>query len=137
MQRPSRVSTFNMDNSREGLVKYIADCELPISIGVHPSHMEYMKLHEPNYRAVSRHTTRRDIIKYYNKRKAALTIEIKNGSFCVALTSDIWHGKASDDYITVVAHFIDTNWFLHKKVIGFPRVDRHNSETILNRIMAV
>ena len=65
----SHVSSFDLDASRQDLVGYIVDCELPISIGVHPGHIEYMKKHNPNYRHVSRYTTRRDIIKYYNKKK--------------------------------------------------------------------
>ena len=47
----------------------------------------------------------------------------------MALTSDIRTGKASDDYITVVAHFIDSNWVMHKKLINFPRIDRHNCDS--------
>jgi hypothetical protein len=30
----------------------------------------------------------------------------------VALTSDIWSGNAKEDYISVVAHYVNTDWEL-------------------------
>ena len=50
----------------------------------------------------------RDLIKLYNERVLKLIESFKSVS-SVALTSDIWNGKAKEDYISVVAHFVNSN----------------------------
>ena len=32
----------------------------------------------------------------------------------IFLTSDIWSGNAKDDYISVVAHYVNADWELKK-----------------------
>jgi hypothetical protein len=34
----------------------------------------------------------------------------KNDVGSVCLTSDIWSGKAKEDYLSVVAHFVNSKW---------------------------
>ena len=47
----------------------------------------------------------------------------------VALTSDIWSGNAKEDYISVVAHYVNTDWELQKRVIGLRLIeDKYSSE---------
>ena len=35
---------------------------------------------------------------------------LKSSVSSVALTSDIWSGKAKEDYISVVAHYVSFDW---------------------------
>ena len=35
------------------------------------------------------------------------------------MTSDIWTSCRDDPYACVTSHYIDSNWELHKKVLGF------------------
>jgi hypothetical protein len=55
--------------------------------------------------------------KLYNERVLKL-IESFQSVSSVALTSDIWNVKAKEDYISVVAHFLNSNWELEKRLIG-------------------
>jgi hypothetical protein len=32
----------------------------------------------------------------------------------IAITSDIWNGNAKEDYLSVVAHFVNSDWELEK-----------------------
>jgi hypothetical protein len=41
----------------------------------------------------------------------------------VALTSDIWSGKAKEDYISVVAHYVNSNWGLEKRLLGLRLIE--------------
>jgi hypothetical protein len=59
-------------------------------------------------------------------------------SSSVSLTSDIWSGNAKEDYISVVAHFVSTDWKLQKRVVGFRLIEvKHSSENIAERIASV
>ena len=56
----------------------------------------------------------------------------------VALTSDIWSGNAKKDYISVVAHYVNADWELQKKVIGLRLIEiKHSGENIAERIATV
>jgi hypothetical protein len=56
----------------------------------------------------------------------------------VALTSDIWSGNAKEDYISVVAHFVNVDWLLEKRVIGMRLIDvSHSGSNIAERVATV
>jgi hypothetical protein len=56
----------------------------------------------------------------------------------VSLTYDIWSGNAKEDYISVVAHYVSTDWELQKKVVGFRLIEvKHSGENIADRISSV
>jgi hypothetical protein len=63
---------------------------------------------------VSRQTTARDMVKFYNERMVNLIGTFKNDVGSVCLTSEIWSGKAKDDYLSVVAHFVNSKWELEQ-----------------------
>ena len=86
-----------------------ASANMPISLGEHPARIEYVRSLVPDYQPVTRNTIRSDLEKYYRKRRAALLKELENGTFNVAFTSDIWSGRAREDYISVVIHYLDND----------------------------
>ena len=57
---------------------------------------------------------RNDVVNYYNRRKADRIEEFHKGSFCIVLTSDVWTERSSEDYISVVTHYVDDEWKLQK-----------------------
>jgi hypothetical protein len=59
------------------------------------------------FHAVSRTTTTKDFVKVFDQRRILLLDCLKNSISCVALTSNIWSGNAKEDYISVVAHFVN------------------------------
>jgi hypothetical protein len=48
----------------------------------------------------------------------------------VCLTTDCWTSQQQDGYMTVTASFIDDNWRMHKKVIGFFMVKGNKGDDI-------
>lgn len=58
--------------------------------------------------------------------------------FSIALTVYIWSGNAKEDYIIVVAHFVNTNWELNKSMIGSKLVQvSHDGVSIAEHIASV
>jgi hypothetical protein len=56
----------------------------------------------------------------------------------ICLTSDIWSGNAKEDYIIVVAHFVNVDWELKKFMVCFKLIQvSHNSVNIAERIACV
>ena len=56
----------------------------------------------------------------------------------VALASNIWSGNAKEDYLSVVAHFVNSDWQLEKRILAMRLIDcSHSGNNIAERIYAV
>ena len=100
---------------------------------------EYIvRAHNPRFVNLSRQTTTRDIAKLFIERRDVLKNSVLSAASSVALTSDIWCGNTKEDYISVVAHYVNADWELQKKVIGLRLIEvSHSGENIASRIAAV
>jgi hypothetical protein len=113
------------------LCRLIARLDLPISFGESDAFQEYIThAHNPRFIKSSRQTTARDLIILFNDRAGQL-IEVLKYVSSVALTSDIWSGKAKEDYISVVAHFVNCDWCLEKRLLGLRPIEvAHTGEEL-------
>jgi len=116
----------------------IVDCA--ISISEFDAFQDYIRnAHNPTFVIVSRQTTTRDLEKYFTEHKSKLIETLSSFVVnCVCLISDIWSGNTKEDYLSVVAHFINSNWQLEKRVLGFVLIEvSHNGQNIVDRIAFV
>lgn len=126
--------------ARTQLVRLLARLDVPVSLGESYAFEDYIRTaHNPKFVSVSRQTTTRDLLKYFNDCKAKLVEIVKSaGVNCVCLTSDIWSGNAKEDYLSVVAHYINSDWQLEKRVLGLRLIDcSHNGQNIADRVASV
>ena len=56
-------------------------------------------------------------------------LEFIPGKIC--LTSDLWSSLATDGYLALMAHYVDVNWVLQKRIINFRHVPPPHSDAIL------
>ncbi|KAK3204308.1 hypothetical protein Dsin_018354 [Dipteronia sinensis] len=135
------VSTwqYDLDLVREQLVLYCAATDQPIGFQENPHFQKLINnAFNPQYVPVSRNTTRSDLIRTFQKRRTELISELQNISFSIALTSDIWSGRSKQDYLCVTGHYVDTQWILQKKLLGFRVMDySHTAQNIHDVIMSV
>jgi hypothetical protein len=102
----------------------IARTDLPISFAKCAAFEEYiMNAHNPRFVKTSRQTIARDLIKLYNECMDKLIETLKNSVSSVSITSDIWSGKAKEDYICVVSHYANSNWELEKRLLGLRPIE--------------
>ncbi|KAL2894962.1 putative AC transposase [Bienertia sinuspersici] len=74
----------------------------------------------PSYKVLSRHTIRRDTLKYYEEERKVVMSDLQNAMGRISFTSDNWRNDhIQDAYICITAHWIDTNWKLQKRIIRF------------------
>jgi len=131
---------YSAEVARVELVRMLARLDLPLMIGETEAFKDYIKTaHNPNFSPVSKQTTGRDLFKYYNEKRDKLMVCLKdNDVSSVAITSDIWSGKAKENYLSVMAHFINADWQLEKRVLGLRLIDvSHNAENIAERVAFV
>jgi hypothetical protein len=118
------------------LCRLICTLDLPLGIGSTAAFECYIKhAHNPRFTDDCRQTT---TVKFYNRSRTSLIDVLKSSVSCVALTSDIWSGNAKEDYISVVAHYVNADWVLEKRVIGMRLIDvSHNGANIADRVKTV
>ncbi|XP_066341187.1 zinc finger BED domain-containing protein DAYSLEEPER-like [Miscanthus floridulus] len=152
LDNASRVQSrlaFNADGSlhnwnydpavaRTELCRLIARLDLPLGFGDTDAFEEYIKSsHNPRFVRSSRRTTTRDLDKLFAERRAMIRNYV-HASASVALTSDIWSGNAKEDYISVVAHYVNADWELQKKIVGLRLIQvKHSGENISASIASV
>ena len=100
--------------ARTELVRLLVRLDVPISMSETDAFEKYIKTaHNPKYVLVSKETTTRDMVKVFTDRKAKLVENLSSSAVnCVCLTYDIWFGNAKEDYFSVVAHYINSDWQL-------------------------
>jgi hypothetical protein len=104
--------------------RLIARTDLPIFFVERDAFEGYIvNAHDPVFVKTSRQTITRDLIKLYNKRMDKLIETLKKFVSSVAITSDIWLGKAKEDYIIVVAQYVNSGWELEKRLLGLRPIE--------------
>jgi hypothetical protein len=124
--------------ARTEMCRLISRLDLPLNFGESPAFEEYIKLsHNPSFKYVTRQTTSRDLVKYYTDRRKVIVDCLLSAS-SIAITSDIWSGNAKEDYLSVVAHYINKDWLLEKRIIGLKLIESaHTGENIADHIFVV
>ncbi|TYH65772.1 hypothetical protein ES332_D06G078200v1 [Gossypium tomentosum] len=101
--RPSTSSTFEFQRTVE-----------------EPGFRYMMRIASPNFKNISRHTTARDVLMYYAKKKDRVKEELTKASGLICLTSDNWKSEHTNgEYICVTTHWVDKDWKLQKRIIRF------------------
>jgi hypothetical protein len=94
--------------ARTELCRLIARLDLPLGIADTDAWDDYIhRAHNPRYVRVSMFTTARDLVKLYNEKLKKLKDDVFLAMSSICLTSDIWSRNAKEDYITIVAHFVN------------------------------
>jgi hypothetical protein len=125
--------------ARKELCILIARLDLPLGIGETQAFEDYIKrAHNPLFQKVSRTTTTRDMAKLFDEQRSVLVKSLLPDASSVSLTSDIWSGNTKEDYISVVAHYVNADWELQKKVIGLRLIEaKHTGANIADCIANV
>jgi hypothetical protein len=91
----------------------IARLDLPLGIDETEAFKDYIvHAHNSAFVKSSRRTTTRDLGKLFNECYDVLKNSMMSTASSVALTSDIWSGNTKEDYINVVAHYVNADWEL-------------------------
>jgi hypothetical protein len=92
------------------LCRLIARLDLSLGIGDTYAFEDYIvHAHNPRFVRSSRRATTRDLGKLFNERRDRIHNCVLPAASSVSLTSDIWSGNAKEDYISVVAHYVNAD----------------------------
>lgn len=84
----------------------------------------------PKYKPPSRTTIARDVLDLYYEEKTKLKCMLLENAQRVSLTTDTSTSIQNINYMVLTAHFIDSNWNLHKRILNFCVIANHRGNTI-------
>ena len=137
-----QVSSISYDGAkgRRAIVKFIASTDQTLGIGSNHHFVQMVRDgFNAIYQPVSRPTATLDLMNLYeHDRKIYMATLASMPENNIACTSDIWNSSNKNDYLSVVIHYVDRDWYLHKKIIGFEHMNmRHTGKNISDRINEV
>ena len=130
---------YDAQRTREALAKFLASAELPLSFADDEAFEEFIQTAFcPQFKRVSRNTTRSDCMKVFYTMRQSLIDNFKCFNATISCTSDLWEGCNKIGYLCVTAHYVDDDWVLQKRIIGFRLCPYpHNANAIFSTIMEV
>lgn len=83
---------------------------------------------QPRFKMPDRKKIAGMVYDLFLKKKARIK-DALNGQR-VSLTSDTWTSIQNLNYMVITAHFLDSEWNLHKRIINFTKINSHVGEEI-------
>ena len=117
----------------------VANMGLPLTFGEDHRFVHFMHEYtQPAFRRIPRTISCNNIIKSYKNNKHLIIQEFNNHSGIIFVTSYIWTNQNNDLFTCVTTHYIDSNWKLQKKILGFRIIYHpHDGPTIYDFITSV
>ena len=132
----NKLSCWRFDQQlvRNALVRMIIKDELPFRFVERDGFREFCEASIPQFQIPSRFTIVRDCFALFVKEKKKLFDYISSCSQRVSLTSDTWTSIQNLSYICLTAHFVDSDWNMHKRILNFCVIKSHTGINIGNAI---
>ncbi|XP_024626091.1 zinc finger BED domain-containing protein RICESLEEPER 2-like [Medicago truncatula] len=113
---------YDHERQREAIAHWVMMHEHPFSIVEEEGFLFMMKCSNFSYEEISRKTLKNECVAVYEseRKKLKSTLRIVNK---ICLTTDLWKSQNQKiEYMVLTGHFIDADWVLQKRVLGFVHV---------------
>jgi hypothetical protein len=105
--------------------------EYPFQIVEHNYFVDFIKSLRPSFPMKSRVTVRNDIMNMYLEQKEKLYAHLKTVHCKFSATMDMWTSRQNKAYMGITLHWIDDEWHIQKRIVGFFHVEgRHTGKKL-------
>ncbi|KAM3338049.1 zinc finger BED domain-containing protein RICESLEEPER 2-like [Capsicum galapagoense] len=125
---------FEQEQCRRALCRMVIVDELPFRFVEKEGFRNFMKVAQPYFKILSRNTVTRDCFKMFDEEKQKLKRSFRDAQQRVCLTTDTWISLQRINYKCITAHWIDSKWIMHKRIINFFPIISHRGENMANEI---
>ena len=122
----------------KSLAEMIAEDLQPFSIVEDRGFRRFCNKLQPRYCLPSRTHLRNKVTKnIYEETRGKVLSELENAKF-VSLTTDAWTSRATENYVTVTAHFLDETWKLKTYVLETKEMgENHTADNLADCLLCV
>nr|XP_028963422.1 zinc finger BED domain-containing protein RICESLEEPER 2-like [Malus domestica] len=128
--------SFDEGNARKEIAYMIILHEYPLSMVDHLGFKRFCNSLQPLFKAISRSTIKRDIMKVFECEKGETMKLLQMNKSKIAITTDMWtSSNQKRGFMAIISHFIDASWTLQSRILRscfcFAYVScPHNAETL-------
>lgn len=122
------VSHWSQENCLSAAVEMIVIDELPFSTVEKQGFRRFCAVAVPKWQIPCRKVVVKRFLSMYNEKREILKAELS--SHRISLTTDTWTSIQNINYMVLTAHFIDSSWTMHKRVLNFCVIPNHQGSTI-------
>lgn len=122
--------TFSQARCIDKCVRMIIKDELPFTHVEGEGFKEFVYELQPRFKKPNRKMMAKGVWELYQMEKGKLMSEFAAHSTRVSITTDTWTSIQNINYMVVTAHFLDSDWNLHKRIINFCSIISHKGEDI-------
>ncbi|XP_015376635.1 PREDICTED: zinc finger BED domain-containing protein 1-like [Diuraphis noxia] len=131
------VSEHQLKDFHEAIVRMIAEDLQPLSIVENSGFRRMIKLLDSRYEIPSRRTLGRTIIPQIMEKVKGNVQILLNAASHIAITTDIWTSMNTDSFMTLTAHFVDTNLReLKTVVLCTKKLESNHTGVHLSQVMS-
>ncbi|XP_008181981.1 zinc finger BED domain-containing protein 1-like [Acyrthosiphon pisum] len=130
------VSEHQINEFHEAIVRMIAEDLQPLSIVENSGFRRMIKLLDSRYEIPSRRALGRTIIPQIMEKVKGNVQILLNAASHIAITTDIWTSMNTDSFMTLTAHFVDTNLReLSTVVLCTKKLESNHTGVYLSQVM--
>lgn len=137
-QSATRSGTFSHARFVELVIEAIVRHDLPFAF------VEYERIRTvftyicSSLKLPCRNTVKARVLDMFESEKVKLQTLLSSVKGRISLTADLWQSVATDGYLTVTAHFVDSEWILQKKIISFCHMPPpHNGVALADKVFTL
>ncbi|MBW0482760.1 hypothetical protein O181_022475 [Austropuccinia psidii MF-1] len=113
---------FNQETSQDDLIRLALAHNSVLNLIDEPRFLSFLRRLQPQFKALDQVKLQEKCMSEFGRMKAKLKQFIANESFRVSFTSDYWISKQGHSYIFIVAHWINSDWGLERRLLCFKPV---------------
>ena len=120
---------FNFEECKKALAEMIILDELSFRFVEGFGFRKFMSVAQPRFNPIPCRTTiAKTCFRVFLDEKQKLKEALREQRVC--LTTDTWTSIQNLNYLCLTAHFIDSDWKIHKRILSFCLVENHKGETL-------
>jgi hypothetical protein len=107
---------------RNKLVKWIVTKQHPFTIVEEEDFINFVHSLYPKAEIPSADTIKRDIMELYATNIAKMQTVLQELHSKISFTTDIWTSASMKSFLSITAHFIDSEWQLQNIIVDFVQI---------------
>ncbi|XP_077219054.1 zinc finger BED domain-containing protein RICESLEEPER 1-like [Tasmannia lanceolata] len=121
---------FDQEAIRNALTRMVIVDELPFKSVEKEGFRHFVSIACPRFHIPSRSTVSKDCYQFFQEERSKLKKLFKNSCQRICLTTDTWSSLQRVNYMCLTAHYVDSDWKLHKKILNFCPISSHKGEAL-------